>query len=46
MSKDLFHRIRECDLIEESHKEPLDSHLKVLYLRQFNQVINFKQQTK
>lgn len=42
MSKDLFSIIRERDLIRESKREELDHYLRVLHLREFNNIYKHK----
>lgn len=38
MSKDLFHIIRERDMLRDSRREPLDTHLRTLHLRNYRQI--------
>lgn len=40
MSKDLFNSLREKELYQED--EPLDTHLRICYLRNYNQTTKSK----
>ncbi len=42
MSKDLFHTLREKELHREREREPLNTHLRICYIRNFNQYFEQK----
>lgn len=37
-TSELYRAIRERDLLDEVKREPLDTHIRILHLRDFNQV--------